>query len=203
MAIIGFSRLITAVKGFWPEGRAHRGQAIYFANHTSNGDFILLWTVLGAARRKTRPVAAADYWLTSPLRRFIGQRVFNAVLIERDPERRQRDPVGQMLDALDEGASLIIFPEGTRNAGESALLPFKSGIYHLAEARPGIPLVPAWIENLNRVLPKGEVIPVPYICTVQFGAPLQLAEGENKATFLARAERAVLDLGPGPAEDAA
>lgn len=195
-AIIGFSRFITAVKGFWPGGVPHRGQAIYFANHTSNGDFILLWTVLGALRRKARPVAAADYWLSTPLKRFIGQNVFNAVLIDRDPETRTHDPIEQMLDALDEGSSLIIFPEGTRNASDEVLLPFKAGLFHLSEKRPDVPLVPAWIENLNRVLPKGEVIPVPFICTVKFGAAIQLEKGEEKPGFLTRAEKMVLALRP-------
>ncbi len=196
IAIIGFSRFITAVKGLWPGGVKHQGQAIYFANHTSNGDFVLLWTVLGAMRRKTRPVAAADYWLTSPLRRFIGEQVFNAVLIQRDPEKRTQDPIDQMLEALDDGYSLIIFPEGQRNGTDEILLPFKPGIYHLAEKRPDVPLVPAWIENLNRVLPKGEVIPVPFICTVRFGASMHLEKGESKAGFLKRAEDMVLVLGP-------
>ena len=195
-AIIGFSRLITAVKGLWPGGHPYPGQAVYFANHTSNGDFILIWTVLGVLRRNTRPVAAADYWLTSPIRRFIGEKVINAVLIDRNPETRQLDPIEQMLEALDEGSSLIIFPEGTRNDSDEVLLPFKPGIFHLAEQRPDVPLIPAWIENLNRVLPKGEVIPVPFICTVRFGATMRLEKGESKAGFLKRAEEMVLALGP-------
>ncbi|QGX96883.1 1-acyl-sn-glycerol-3-phosphate acyltransferase [Roseovarius faecimaris] len=194
LAIIGFSRLITAVQGFWPGGAPDRRQAIYFANHTSNGDFILIWTVLGALRWRTRPVAAADYWLTSPVRRFIGTHVINAVLIDRNPETRTQDPIEQMVEALDEGSSLIIFPEGTRNSGDDLLLPFKPGIFHLAEQRPDIPLIPAWIENLNRVLPKGEVIPVPYICTVKFGAAMSLEKGESKDAFLRRAETMVLAL---------
>lgn len=196
LAIIGFSKLITAVRGFWPAGRPDPRQAIYFANHTSNGDFILLWTVLRSLRWRTRPVAAADYWLSSPLKRFIGQHVFNAVLIDRNPETRKQDPVEQMLRALDEGSSLIIFPEGTRNTSDAILLPFKPGIFHLAMKRPDIPLIPAWIENLNRVLPKGEVIPVPFICTVKFGAAIALEPGEDKPAFLRRAEQMVLALGP-------
>lgn len=199
-AIIGFARCVTAVKGLWPGGVPHQGQAIYFANHTSNGDFVLLWTVLGAMRRKTRPVAAADYWLTSPLRRFIGEKVINAVLIERDPAKRTQDPIEQMVEALDQGYSLIIFPEGQRNGTDEIMLPFKPGIFHLAEQRPHVPLVPAWIENLNRVLPKGEVIPVPFICTVRFGAAMRLEKGESKPGFLQRAEEMVLVLGPEGAE---
>jgi 1-acyl-sn-glycerol-3-phosphate acyltransferase len=147
-------------------------------------------------RRLTRPVAGADYWLASKARRFIGERVFRAVLIDRNPETRQVDPIELMAAALDQGASLILFPEGTRNTTEAQLLPFKSGLYHLARARPQVPLVPAWIENLNRVMPKGEIVPIPLLCTVTFGAPLGLADGEDKDGFLTRARGALLELAP-------
>lgn len=172
-------------------------QRIYFANHSSNGDFVLIWTVLPPAlRRQTRPVAALDYWLTSPLRAFIGREVFNAVLIDRRPEARTEDPVAQMVAALDAGASLILFPEGQRNATDAPLLPFKSGLYHLAKARPTVDLVPVWIANLNRVMPKGEVIPVPLLCTLTFGAPLRIDPDEPKEVFLTRATAALLALQP-------
>ncbi|WP_371225237.1 lysophospholipid acyltransferase family protein [Roseovarius sp. 2305UL8-3] len=195
-AITRFSWLITAVQGFWPGGKPDLRQAVYFANHTSNGDTILLWSVLPASvRQRTRPVAAADYWLNHPVKKFIGEKVFNCVLIQRDPEARTQDPVEQMVGALDDGSSLIIFPEGTRNT-EAEMLPFKPGLFHLAEARPNVPLVPVWIENLNRVLPKGEVIPLPFICTVRFGDAIKLDPGEEKAAFLKRAEAAVLALAP-------
>ena len=195
-AIIWFSRFITAVQGFWPGGAPDKRQAVYFANHTSNGDTILLWSVLPAdVRMRTRPVAAADYWLNHPVKKFIGEKVFNCVLIQRDPEKRTQDPVEQMAAALDDGSSLILFPEGTRNT-EPEMLPFKPGLFHLAQQRSRVPLVPVWIENLNRVLPKGEVIPLPFICTVRFGEPMKLNEGEDKAAFLKRAEAAVLALNP-------
>lgn len=179
--------------GCQPEPR----QRIYFANHASHGDFVLIWTVLPRRLRfKTRPVAGSDYWLKGALRRFIGRDVFNAVLIDRDRESRTSDPVAQMTEALDAGSSLIVFPEGTRNTTEARLLPFKSGLFHLAQARPNVALVPAWIDNLNRVMPKGEFVPIPLICTVTFGAPLRLAEGEPKQDFLTRAEAALLALSP-------
>lgn len=195
--ITRLSWLITAAQGFWQEDAKALPQAVFFANHTSNGDTVILWSVLpGRLRRATRPVAAADYWLTHPVKSYIGRKVFNCVLIQRDPEQRVQDPVSQMTEALDQGSSLIIFPEGTRNPGTD-LLPFKAGIFHLATARPDVPLVPVWIENLNRVLPKGEIIPLPFICTVRFGAPISLAPGESKGAFLKRAEAAVRALRPG------
>lgn len=195
--IVGFARFITAVRGIWEGTEPVDRQRVYFANHVSHGDFILIWTVLPPKlRRRTRPVAGADYWLKSRLRCFIGRNVFNAVLIDRDRETRKNDPVAQMAAALDEGASIIVFPEGTRNTSEALLLPFKSGLYHLAKARPAIDLVPVWIENLNRVMPKGEVVPIPLICTVTFGAPLHVSEAETKQDFLARSEAALLALSP-------
>jgi len=196
-AIVLFARFITAVRAVWAGVEPVPGQRVYFANHTSNGDFILLWSVLPPRMRETtRPVAALDYWLRTPLRAFIGREVFRAVLIDRRPEARVADPVAQMAEALDGGASLILFPEGQRNASDKALLPFKSGLYHLARMRPGVDLVPVWIENLNRVMPKGEIVPVPLLCTVTFGAPLRLAEDEEKELFLDRASAALLALRP-------
>lgn len=195
LAISTFARFMTAPRALWQGIEPVPRQRVYFANHSSNGDFVLLWTALPTPlRRQTRPVAALDYWLTSPLRAFIGREVFNAVLIDRRPEARTEDPVAQMVAALDQGSSLIIFPEGQRNSSETPLLPFKSGLYHLAKARPGVDLVPVWIANLNRVMPKGEVIPVPLICTLTFGAPLQLEPDEAKEAFLARATQALLAL---------
>lgn len=194
-AISTFARFMTAPRALWQGIEPVPHQRVYFANHSSNGDFVLLWTALPAPlRRQTRPVAALDYWLTSPLRAFIGREVFNAVLIDRRPEARTEDPVAQMVAALDQGSSLIIFPEGQRNSSDAALLPFKSGLYHLAKARPGVDLVPVWIANLNRVMPKGEAIPVPLICTLTFGAPLHLEPDETKDAFLARATQALLTL---------
>ena len=196
-AIVLFARFLTAVRAIWAGVEPVPVQRVYFANHTSNGDFILLWAVLPPRLREvTRPVAALDYWLGTPLRAFVGREVFHAVLIDRRPEARQADPVAQMAEALDEGASLILFPEGQRNASGAPLLPFKSGLYHLARMRPAVDLVPVWIENLNRVMPKGEIVPVPLLCTVTFGAPLRLAEGEEKAAFLDRASAALLALRP-------
>jgi 1-acyl-sn-glycerol-3-phosphate acyltransferase len=192
-----FARVVTAVRAEWGAHLPDLRPRIYFANHTSNGDFVLLWTVLpGPVREKTRPVAAADYWLRDSVRRYVGQRIFKAVLIEREAEKRTQDPIQQMAAALDEGSSLILFPEGTRNLSDMPLLPFKSGLYRLALSRPGVEMVPVWIANLNRAMPKGELIPIPILCTVSFGMPVRLREGEEKTAFLERARAALLSLRP-------
>ena len=194
-AISLFARVVTAVRGVWQGVEPVPRQRVYFANHTSNGDFVLIWTVLPSAlRARTRPVAAADYWLTGKLKTFIGREVFNSVLIDRNPQTRREDPIVQMVTALDDGASLILFPEGTRNMTDQTLLPFKPGLYHLAQKRPDVEIVPTWIDNLTSVMPKGKIIPVPLLCSVTFGAPLEVIEGEDKAKFLARAEAALAAL---------
>lgn len=192
-----FARFVTAVRGIWVGNEPSRKRRIYFANHASHGDFILIWIVLPPRlRRKTRPVAGSDYWLKSKLRRFIGRDVFNAVLIDRNRDTRTGDPIAIMQEAIDTGSSLILFPEGTRNETDEPLQPFKAGLYHLASSRPHVELVPVWIENLNRVMPKGEFIPVPLMCSVTFGPSLQVAAGEACETFLARARDALLALRP-------
>ncbi|MGY5808308.1 lysophospholipid acyltransferase family protein [Rhizobium sp. LEGMi198b] len=197
VAIVLFARAITAVRAIWWESGVPTGRCVYFANHSSHGDFILIWAVLPPRlRRRTRPVAGADYWLKSKLNSFIGRDVFKAVLIERDREARTEDPIEQMAAAIDEGSSLILFPEGTRNLTDAPLQPFKSGLFHLARMRPDIDLVPVWINNLNRVMPKGEFVPIPLICTVTFGEALRIGADEEKADFLARAQAALLALSP-------
>jgi 1-acyl-sn-glycerol-3-phosphate acyltransferase len=199
-AIVVFARAVTAVRAIWPEEGLPSRPCVYFANHSSHGDFVLVWTVLPPRlRRQARPVAGAEYWLKSRLNRFIGRDVFNAVLIARERDQRAEDPVTQMAAAIDAGSSLILFPEGTRNQSEAPLLPFKSGIFHLAAARPHIDLVPVWINNLNRVMPKGEIVPIPLICTVTFGSALRLAPDEAKDAFLERMQTALLALSPKPA----
>jgi len=197
--VVGFARVLTGVRAYWTAlGTPRASQTtLYFANHSSHGDFVLIWATLPPGLRAcTRPVAAADYWGSSPLRRFVGSEVFRAVLIDRVPRPDGPDPVRQMAQALQAGDSLIMFPEGTRNTGDEPLLPLKSGLYRLARDCPGARLVPVWIENLKRVLPKGTLVPLPLACAVRYGDPLELRDGEDKAGFLARARAALLELRP-------
>lgn len=198
--VTGAARAITGVRGEWQADLPEDGPRIYFANHASHGDFVLVWTVLPRhLRRTTRPVAGADYWEAGAIRRFVGRRVFDAVLVDRRPDQRGGNPLAPLTAALDAGQSLILFPEGTRNLTEERLLPLKSGLFHLARAHPQALPVPVWIENLNRVMPKGEMVPIPLLCTVTFGAALPVEPGEAKASYLDRARQAMLALAPGAA----
>lgn len=204
--VVGVARILAGGTvrriGFQPDER----QRIYFANHTSHLDFVIIWSALPPRLRTiTRPVAAKDYW-DKGLRRYFALHVFNAVLVERgggQPPSAARDsggplsstenPIDVLLSGLGDRHSLIIFPEGTRGDG-TQIAAFKSGLYRLGTARPDIELVPVYIDNLNRVLPKGEFVPVPMLSSVAFGEPMRVEPGEEKSVFLDRARNAILEL---------
>lgn len=169
---------------------------VYYSNHNSHGDFILVWISLPQSERlRTRPVAGADYWQKGAIRRFIANSVFNVLLIQRNSENPQ-EAIDAMANELNSGSRLIIFPEGTRNLTEEKLQPFKSGIYHLAKQNADLQFVPVWINNMNHVLPKGAILPIPLMCNVTFGDAISLAENEEKDAFLTRARKALLALAP-------
>ena len=195
--ITGFTRMVTGAQPRWIGCGPSAAQRIYFANHASHADFALIWASLPEPMRsRTRPVAGADYWETGTVRRYMIHEVLHAVLVRRGGQDGvQQDPIEAMVAALELGDSLILFPEGTRNTTDAPLLPFKSGLYRVASRRPDVDLVPVWMENLGRVLPKGEFIPVPLLCSINFGTPTRLLPGESKEDFLARARGLLTELG--------
>jgi 1-acyl-sn-glycerol-3-phosphate acyltransferase len=198
------ARGISGVQVQWAGCEPSERQRIYFANHTSHLDFVVLWSALPPEiRARVRPIAAKDYWEETPLRRYLAQNVFHAVLLERGTTTKAKNPeeahfvgrhlIEEMDNALGTQDSLILFPEGTRGTGEK-MGPFRSGLYHLATRRPDVELVPAYLDNLNRILPKGEFLPVPMLSLLTFGKPLQLEPNEDKDAFLERAREAVAGL---------
>jgi 1-acyl-sn-glycerol-3-phosphate acyltransferase len=191
--LVGLVKLLVGAYARWIGSLPAANQRIYFANHTSHIDTLAIWSSLpGALRRRTRPIAARDYW-GAGLRKYIATRGFGAVLIERSRENSQADPRDPLRAALHAGDSLIIFPEGTRGA---TALParFRSGLFRLAGEFPSVELIPVYLDNLHRSLPKGALLPLPVVCTVRFGAPVALAPGEDREVFLDRARSAVLAL---------
>ena len=231
--LLGVVRLLTGAQARWYGCPPKAEQRIYFANHQSHIDLVMIWAALPEELRSiTRPIAARDYWANTPFKRWITTEVFNAVYVERGaapvakPVAAERvepsmepaapvqlplvppeamagaappavsegpDPLAPLIEALTSGDSIIIFPEGTRgHLGEPQK--FKSGLYTLATLFPDVVLVPAWIDNIQRVMPKGEVVPVPILCSVTFGAPLRVEPGEERRPFLDRARAAVIAL---------
>lgn len=193
-ALAGLARLLSGASVRWIDCEPDTCQRIYFANHTSHLDVLVLWSALPyRVRRVTRPVAAKDYWEAGRVRRFIARQVFEALLIDRTNIKVHANPVNMLLDAIGDRYSLIIFPEGGRNTGER-IGEFKSGLYYLCKKRPDLEAVPVHIDNMNRILPRGEFLPVPLLTCISFGAPLWLERGETKQQFLHRAREAVLRM---------
>jgi 1-acyl-sn-glycerol-3-phosphate acyltransferase len=192
--LIGSVRALLGATPRWVGSKPEATQRIYFANHTSHIDTVALWSALPPdLRAKSRPAAAADYWGSSALKRYIALKGLNAVLIDRKRSDPQADPLRPLYEALERGESIIIFPEGTRRA-QPLPGPFKSGLYHLAQRFPDVELIPVYLENLHRSMPKGTFFPVPLICAVRFGAPLRRLGDEEKSAFLERARGAVIGL---------
>lgn len=258
--LLGLVRFLTGSQARWYGCPPKAEQRIYFANHQSHADLVMIWAALPQELRSiTRPIAAKDYWTKTPFRQWITTAVFNAVYVDRQsamprpaagpahndpappgvaatgpaiagllagisaavaeadlamaggpdpspdalpaaptPEElraavQPTDPLAPLVKALESGDSIVIFPEGTRGHGDEPQ-PFKSGLFMLAKMFPQVVLVPVWINNVQRVMPKGEVVPVPILCSVTFGAPIQVEDGEERRPFLERARRSVIAL---------
>ncbi len=192
------ARFVAGTSVRWVDCEPLPCQRIYYANHSSHLDIMILWSALpGEVRRMTRPVAAGDYWLTNKARRYLVNEVFHGINVQRPTHGGSfRDAVKAVDDTvkgMGETYSLIIFPEGTRGDGDE-MAPFKGGLYSLAKKMPEVELVPVFMENLSRILPKGELLPVPLVSSISFGKPFNLEPGENKKDFLRRARQAVIDL---------
>lgn len=189
-SLLGLQKLVVGGTAFFDEVPA--GQCVFFSNHTSHLDTTGLLAALPTAmRNRTRPVAGADYWGVSASRRYIANRLLNVVMIDRT--KGGPDALVPLSAALDQGDSLIVFPEGTRLQSDLPG-PFKSGLYYLTKDRPSLALVPVYQENLYRALPKGAPFPLPLLCRSHFGKPIFNNLGEDKHSFLQRAHDAVCGL---------
>jgi 1-acyl-sn-glycerol-3-phosphate acyltransferase len=197
VAAASLALLAKFLSGFsvrWIDSVPDTCQRVYFANHTSHLDAIVIWSALPSeVRRLTRPVAAKDYWEAGAIRRYLANKVFNALLINRKKIKVHQSPVDLMLREIGHTHSLIVFPEGSRSAGPE-IGEFKSGLYYLCKKRPDLECIPVLLDNMNRVLPRGEVLPVPLLSCITFGPPIWLERGEPKSDFLSRAREAVRRL---------
>ena len=193
-SLILLSRLLSGATVLWYESQPDTCQRVYFSNHTSHLDALVIWAALPhRIREKTRMIAAEDYWAAGPIRRYISLRLFNAILIERENVNLKNTPIKVMMDGMQDEFSIILFPEGGRSdSGE--LGEFKSGLYYLCRKRPDLELIPVYLNNMNRILPRGKTLPVPMLSRVIFGPPMWLEMGETKDSFLERSRQAVRKL---------
>lgn len=171
--------------GLRVRGREHLAGTepfVLIANHSSHLDTISLLSLFPLRRlRRIRPVAAADYFERNRFVSLFTKTLFNILPIARKNITTENNPLRRMRDAIEAGDSLIIFPEGTRGSGEQ-IGEFRSGVAHLIEKTPGVPVVPAYLVNMGRSLPKGEFIPVPFFCEIRIGASRILQGSRQEIT---------------------
>ncbi|TWU39056.1 2-acyl-glycerophospho-ethanolamine acyltransferase [Novipirellula aureliae] len=192
--IVLLAKLFSGFTVRWVDCQPDTCQRIYFANHTSHLDAVVLWSALPReVRAVTRPVAAKDYWSSGWVKPHMA-RSFNALLIDRKEIKVHRSPIDSMLQQMGDVYSLIVFPEGGRSSSDNEMGTFKSGLYYMGKKRPDLELVPVFIDNVNRILPRGEVLPVPLLSCITIGPPIFLEAGEPKVAFLKRAREAVQRL---------
>jgi 1-acyl-sn-glycerol-3-phosphate acyltransferase len=191
--LLGLVRVLTGSQARWHGCPPKAEQRIYFANHQSHADLVMIWAALPKELRNvTRAIAARDYWTKTPFKKWLTSAVFNVIYVSRE-RTADEDPLEPLIAALAKGDSIILFPEGTRGHLEEPQA-FKAGLFNLASKFPNVVLVPAWINNVQHVLPKGEVVPVPVLCSVTFGSPMRVEDGEDRRDFLVRARQAVIAL---------
>lgn len=189
----GLSRFLSGATSSW-YSQPDTCQRVYYANHTSHLDMLVIWSAMPDYVRKViRPVAAKDYWDSGILRPYIAKRLFNCILLERQNVKVHNNPVDEMLREMGNQYSIIIFPEGGRQSS-GQMAEFKSGLYYMCKKRPELELIPIYIDNMNRILPRGTYLPVPLLSHVTFGNPLWLEKNEKRQDFLDRARQAILDL---------
>ena len=193
--LIASARVVSGATVLWYESQPDDScQRVYFANHTSHLDALVVWAALPPAiREKTRMVAAKDYWDAGPIRRYISRSLLKAVLIERENVSFKNTPIQVMTEEMKDEYSLILFPEGGRSQ-DGILGEFKSGLYYLCRRRPDLELIPIYLNNLNGILPRGKTLPVPMLSRVIFGPPMWLEMDERKESFLERTRNAILKL---------
>ncbi len=188
------AQFLSGASSTWKNSQPDTCQRIYFANHTSHLDVLVVWAALpNYVRQVTRPAAARDYWTAGPIRRYIATRLFNAILVDRQDVKVHQSPIDLMLNEMGDKYSMIVFPEGGRQNGDE-VGEFKSGLYYMCKRRPELELIPIYLDNMNRILPRGTYLPVPMLSRVVFGPPMWLEKNEKKQDFLARARQAVIDL---------
>ncbi len=168
------------------------GPVVFVANHHSHADTPLLLTSIPEPWRHRVVVgAAADYFFGNQVSGAVSALAIGAVPIERSKVGRKSADMAR--DLIDEGWSMLLYPEGGRSPdgwGQE----FRGGAAYLA-IRCGVPVVPIHLQGTGRILRKGRTLPRPSRTTVTFGDPLTADHGENARSFAVRLQATVAALG--------
>ena len=165
--------LVLGVNLRYAERLPASGPAIIIANHNNHMDTFVLMSLFSMRQLLSlRAAAADDYFLKNRLLAWVALNLFGIIPVKRgDRRRRDGDPLAGCSRALERGEILIIYPEGTRGEAE-CLTEFKPGFAHLACRHPNVPVVPVFLHGLGKILPKGAIVPVPFVCDVFIGSSM-------------------------------
>ncbi len=167
------------------------GPLIFAANHHSHLDTPLLLTSIPEPwRHKIIVGAAADYFFGTRITGAMSALAIGAIPIERTKVGRRSADLAA--DLIEDGWSLLIYPEGGRSP-DGWGQPFRGGAAYLA-ARTGAPVVPVHVAGTGRIPRKGRTLPRPSHTSVTFGRAITPTDDENAIRFAARIEREVAAL---------
>lgn len=162
----------------------HEGPAILAANHNSHLDTMVLMALYPLRKlHRVRPAAAADYWLKNWWITWFARNIIGIVPVYRHGTDEYPDPLVHCHQALDEGAILIFFPEGSRGEPE-VLGRFKFGLAKLVEENPQVPVVPVFLHGVGRVWPKGAAVPIPNVVDAMVGRAVYW--NQSREEFMSR-----------------
>jgi len=173
VVVRAFLKIIVGVKFDKARFLLNENQFIIIANHNSHLDTMAIMASLPAKIiHKVKPVAAADYFGKTKLKATLSNYLINALLIQRkrDKEHPENDPINQMIKALDDGFSLIIFPEGTRGEPE-VQQPLKPGVGYVLIKKPQIKYVPVYLKGMGKAMPKDDSLLIPFTSSLTYGRP--------------------------------
>ena len=176
-----FIKLMIGVSVHGGEYLPLSGPAILVANHNSHLDTLVLMSLYSSFKiTHIHPMAAADYFCNTPFKRFVFQKMIGIIPIKRNPFlQMHQDIFSQAKSALKQKEILILFPEGTRGINNH-LQDFKTGIAHLTQGFPKVPVIPIFIHGTDKALPKNEGLLVPFITDVYIGKPVFHKKEDNK-----------------------
>lgn len=171
-----------------------KGASIIVANHNSHIDTLLLMSLFSCSDiLKIHPVAAADYFCNTALKSFIFKTLLGLIPISRKVRKAPKEELFKEInDALRAGETIIIYPEGTRGE-DNTIKEFKSGVSHIAQMNPDVPVIPMFINGPDKILPKGEFLFVPFIADVYVAEPM-LYDGSSTKDFTDKIRYVVGDL---------
>jgi len=167
------------VEGY--ENLPHKGPAILVANHNSHIDTLLLLSIFHSGEiSHIHPVAAADYFCNTKLKSFIFKTLLGIIPLSRKVNRENKDSLfSGIYEALNNNEIVIIYPEGTRG-DDDTIKDFKTGIAHIAKDNPKVPIVPIYINGPDKILPRLELLLVPFISDIYISEPLYWDETSIK-----------------------